>query len=72
MTLKNQPFEDASRIKHGDFFQCHVSFQGGSPPRKLTNEETLEKEVIGKGKGLSCNHYFSGEKKLILGEFSSF
>ena len=29
MTMENWPFEDVFPIKHGDSFQCHLSFQGG-------------------------------------------
>ena len=28
MTMENQPFEDVSPIKHGDFPASHLSFQG--------------------------------------------
>ena len=27
--MENPPSEDAFPIEHGDFFHCHVSFQGG-------------------------------------------
>ena len=37
MTMENQPFEEASTIKIGGFFNCHVSFGG----RKLSFAPTF-------------------------------
>ena len=41
MTMENQPFEDLSPTKTGDFPASHVSFRegsGGAPPRLTSHQ----------------------------------